>query len=281
MGSKLPVRLFMAILVLLTGVAGCIGDENEPAAEQAPEEDPPAPATPTVLPWGFSDCRWVVAAIPTQADGLTPHLPANFTPMTPEEMGLPPVPSADAVMGLEGFDCAQGQGLNGPVEGFIYSAYWSPVHPPEEKAREGALLQFVKWDTVIDDPPLRERLAEAGVPAVEGAVTMDMFEETPAGLGFDLSVTVDGQTHRFAGTAGNEGAEEMKDFIAREFTATDKGLVRWDTRVVSPNLVQGAGTVQLAPGSLPAEIVGQEQAEAFYIAGTQASFTEAQIVLPS
>lgn len=262
-------------------MAGCIGEENQtPPADPGTEDDRQDRSPQTVLPWGFSDCRWVVAAIPTQASGLSDHLPANFTPMTPEEMGLPPVPGADAVMGLEGFECTQGQGLDGPVEGFVYSAYWSPVHPPEDHARDGAGLQFVKWQTVIDDDALRQRLSQAGVPAVEGNVTMETFEQIPAGLVFDLSVTVGSETHSFQGTAGQEGSDEMKNFTAREFTATEEGLVHWDTRVVSPNLVQGSGTVQMASGSLPAEIVGQEQAQAFFIAGTQASFTEASILLP-
>lgn len=62
-------------------------------------------------------------------------------------------------MGLEGFECTQG--LDGPVEGFVYAAYWSPVHPPEDHPRKGAGLQFVKWETVIDDDALRQRLSQA------------------------------------------------------------------------------------------------------------------------
>ena len=274
--------LIAVIILLVAGLAGCLGEASEPTP--APPDQgggEVAPGAPTTLTWGFSDCRWVVAAIPTQADALADHLPANFTPMTPEEMGLPPVPGSDAVMGLEGFECAQGQGLNGTVEGFVYSAYWSPVHPPDHHAREGAGLQFVKWDTVVDDTPLRERLATAGVPAVEGNVTIATFEQSPAGLVFDMSVTVGSETHTFQGSAGQEGDEGMKNFTAREFTSTEDGMVYWDTRVVSPNLVQGGGTVQLAPGSFPAEVVGQERAQAFFIAGTQASFTEASILLPS
>lgn len=271
--------LLTCIMVVAVALAGCVDDADQKVTDEPdPTETEPGP---TVLPWGFTDCTWVVAAVPTQASAFGDRFPEGFTPMTPEEMGLPPQPGTDAVMGLEAFDCAQGAGLNGTVDSMVYSAYWSPVHPPENLSREGAGLQFMKWDVLIPDEDRRAALVAAGIPAVDGAVDLSGFSDTPAGYTFDISFQIGEDEHTFDGFANNPGEEALKNFTAREFTETADGIVLWDTRVVSPNLMQGAGTVTLDPDSFPATIVGRDTANAYFLSGTSASFLEGNITLPS
>lgn len=206
--------------------------------------------------WHLHGCQAVIAVVPVEAERLEAHLPDGFRAQRPEDFGLPPDPRGDGVMGVEAFVCEEIGGWDGDVEDAPYVSYFAPVVPPDELEALDARYHFVKWDVSVADTEFRAILQNEGVPAAPGDVTYAIKDRSAGGFSFDLTGTVGTETHGFSG-AGRlpEGGPETFTFV--EFTETDDGLVTWDVLVEDAALLEGTAMLELAPGSLPAEVVGE------------------------
>lgn len=228
--------------------------------------------------WFLEFCRAVIAVVPVDAEELATHLPEGFTPKTPEDFGLPPDPRGDAVMGLEAFTCEISAALKGTINDAPYLSYFAPVVPPAAYEDPDARYHFVKWDVLIADDDLRTELQDHGLPAAAGEVTFELAERSAEQFTFDVTGTIGGETHRFTGSAAlPEGGPEGFTFL--EFTPIEDRVAMWDVSVDDASLLVGTGILELAPGSLPAEVVGDETTQAYILAG-DLSFPDATISIP-
>lgn len=234
------------------------------------------------IPWGLSGCKGVIVLVPTPAESLRPHLPSGFTAVVPDSVRqmLPPDPRLDAVFGLEVLECAEGEGLDGPIDGLDYASFWTFVQPPRRHARHRHDLSFVKWDTLVPDAPRRDLLVDHGLRARDGVVTFDRW--TPlapdAGVAFDVGWTfAGGEAYRFAGTAATP-VDFRGSFI--EFSPASDGLARWQTKFAAPLAFGGAGVAEFAPGGMPASVVGHHVADAYFLVPVDLSFFDASLSLP-
>ncbi|MEX2291828.1 MAG: hypothetical protein WD794_16065 [Mycobacteriales bacterium] len=240
------------------------------------------------LEWGLTDCRGVVALIPVDRATLQPHLPAGFSPTLPPSVAalLPPDPRLEAVLGLEVFDCVQGEGLHGPVEGLDYASFWTFVEPPAHLADHGKQLTFFKWDTLVPDEPRRELLREYGVPARDGHVALDLWSDevvpstgsgAPA-VALDAGWSFDGgERYTFTGVA-TAPVEFAGSFV--EYGHAGTGLAKWATDYRSLRALGGAGAVTLDPAGFPAQALGRTVTDAYFLVLTGLDFVDGQITLP-
>jgi hypothetical protein len=242
------------------------------------------------LEWGLTDCRGVVALIPTQKATLQPHLPGGFSPTLPPSVAalLPPDPRLEAVLGLEVLDCVEGAGLHGPVQGLDYASFWTFVQPPVHLRNHGKQLTFFKWDTLVPDEPRRELLREYGVPARDGRVTVDLWSDevvasTGSGVGapavaLDAGWSFDGgERYRFTGVA-TAPVEFAGSFV--EYGPAGTGLAEWTTDYRSRRALGGAGTVTMEPAGFPARMLGRTVTDAYFLVPTGLDFFDGQITLP-
>lgn len=232
------------------------------------------------IPWGLTGCIAVIALIPLDAAAVEPHLPEGFTPVVPDSVRalLPPDPRLESVFGLEALSCEEGVGLRGDVAGMKYGSYWTFVQPPERLADNAYPLNFFKWDTLVPDQPRRDFLDRRGLSVFDGDANFGSWNASPFGIAFDVALDLEGSgSHRFLGAAG-----APVDFSGTliEFADADRGLAAWRTAYASASAFGGSGLVELDGGSFPAEVVGAQAVQSYFLVGTGINFTDAYITLP-
>ncbi|HET6403343.1 MAG TPA: hypothetical protein VFH78_01745 [Candidatus Thermoplasmatota archaeon] len=244
-----------AFLVLLL-LSGCVA----PPADAPPEEE-------RIFAWDLLDCRTVVAFVPVAKEALAPHLPEGFTPAGG-------VADVEAAIGVEAFLCESGAGLDGArVAPIVYGALFAGAAPPEELRVDGVDVYWVKWDTLIPDAPRRNALAAEGLPVRDGSASID------AGVGtlVRMSMTLEG-----VGAFRVEGATEATDTTyddeirVAEYMPTNEGLARWSMTSPTARSRYGSGTLEMAPDSIVARIVGATTVPAILDVGAW-SFTNGTI----
>lgn len=232
------------------------------------------------LDWGLSGCRAVIALVPVEPAALQAHLPEGFTATVPDSVAavLPPDPRLDAVIGIEALDCAQGVGLHGTVDDLDYGSFFTFVDPPAHLAAPERDLHFVKWDVLIPDAPRRDVLRRHGLAARDGAVAFETWLPGAGGTAFDVDLAFEGgEGYRFRGVAGAPTAF-TGSFI--EHSPATGGLATWTTQYDAAAASGGGGTVELAPGGFPAQVLGRTLADAYFLVPTGLDFTDGAIVLP-
>lgn len=277
------MRTHGILLTALIGAAllsGCMGPEATP--QEPPAVEPETDEDRTELPWALSTCRVVVALIPVDAESVEAHLPDGFQAVSGEDaFGLPPDKRGDGVIGLETFACESGEGLNQTVDGLAYGAYFTAVEPPAEYEIPDAELPLYKWDTLIPDEARRTLLQERGIPAVDGDTDLSGLTATPGGHAFDVTLTLGEHEHRFTGVTNRPAEAFRQGFYFVEYTETPEGMAAWhmpDNE--APDALEGTGTMELAPGSLPAQIVGATSTQAFFASATTVQFRDGTLELP-
>lgn len=261
------MRSFLPILAL--ALAGCV---QSAVPEPASGIDSSSAAAQTPLEWGLAGCAAAIAFVPVPAAAVAPHLPEGFRALAPSEAGLPVAADAqgDATVSVEIFSCMEA--ANATEAG--YASLFVAVEPPADLKDPDAAMSFVKFDVLVADPALRAVLVAAGVPAKDGSA--------------DIAVTVPGAGSAEAELEGAAFAIRIAyaptppaplDFPFVEYTATEAGLVTWKATAkgVSGTAV---GVVEMAPGSLAAEITGAESAQA-YVLILEGDFVDATIELPA
>lgn len=268
----LYLTTFLTAGILLSG---CI----EPPEDDGDEDNTMNASTQAVYDWGVIDCEAVISVFPVQAEALAPHLPEGFTPLTPEEFGLPPDPRGDALIGIKALECDAGQGIYNTGGSVQYASSYSPVHPPEELEQD-VDFHFVAWDTLSQNATAREIMQGQGLPIVDGESDLTGFTETPAGFAFDVGLRLGDDEYRFVGTALAPDEEFSKGFRYADFMAGDDGLTMWWADYTSPNIHAGAGILELAEGSLLAEVAGTTTTDALFLAAEDVSFRDGNVTLP-
>jgi hypothetical protein len=240
-------------------------------------------APPRSLEWRLTGCDGVVALVPSTPQALQPHLPAGFTAFVPPAVAaaLPPDPRLRAVVGLEVFDCAEGSGLRGSVGRQQYASVFTFVQPPAHLRNKGFDLDFFKWETLVPDTPRREALAAAGLPVEDGSVALDLASARTSSASPVYAVdatwrTASGGRHRFTGAAAAP-TTFAGTFV--EYQRATGGLAEWQSRYGAPAANGGGGRVELAPGSLPARILGAQSSDAYLLVPSQVDF-RGRTVLP-
>ena len=265
------MRAAACLLLLAPLLSGCLVDQLRGL-------EPPDPV-PTVLPWGLTDCTFVVAVVPIPAARLEGRLPPGFTPLSPAQIGLPADPRGDANVGVEAWKCNGGVGHNESVELNLtdYGAVFSFVQPPEDLVVNGSLFHFVKWDVLVPDAPRRDILAAHGVPAQNGTVEVRQFRSLTDQNLFDVGLELNGTFTLSGSTAAPQ--PQFQAFAFTEYTQTPHGLAVWTTNVTATAVTSGAGPLVI-PEGLMLDIVGAERTQAYYLAGTGGAFSNGTIVLP-
>lgn len=282
-GGRVRRLACLALAVALVSWAGCLGtDEADGPGPEADDGTSEQGSQPSTIDWGMTGCEVVVAIVPVDAQALAEHLPEGFEPVSAEEaFGLPPDPRGDGALGLETFRCEQGAGLNGTLEDLAYGAVFAPVEAPEDLDHPEADVVFYEWETLVPDEDRRELLTERGLPAVDGNSDLSGLEETPAGHVFDVSVTLDGATFSFTGSAGqaNEDFRDGLPFV--EFQQGDDGFGYWaclENGAAGAN--SGSGTVELPAGHWTSDVAASATQQAYMVASTDVTFEQASVVLP-
>ena len=255
--------MLLASLLLAPVLAGC--------AQPAPEAPPGTPATAGALsiPWGLTDCLFVVFAVPVDPARLAPHLPEGFTPAVGGRLPFLPQGAADsAFLGMEAFQCPGGLGLDGPLQDLDYGSYFTFVTPPDALRNGSIESYFVKWDVLVPDAPRREALAARGVPARAGEAEVAL---TRAANGVQLraALRMEGAGGFTLTGAGVEGAGGDGFPFVEYAPAAGGTLAAW--RAVAQeraSAVRGNGVVEVEPGSWVAEVMGDTRAPVSWSAGT-------------
>lgn len=264
------MRAAPTVLLALAILAGCV----TPAVTPPESDGTPSPPAPPRLAWGFSGCRMVVAVIPVASGALAPHLPEGFRALSPAEVGLPPDPRGDATLAIEALRCESGLGLHAPATDVPYASVFTFVEAPETLADSAVdFHSFIKWDVLVADAPLRDELAAAGVPAVDGRVE---FADL-AGDAFTVGIALDGSEYAIEAAAFAPPAPTGGTFA--EYTPTPNGLAKWRATALAP-ASQSAGFITIPDGTLASDIAGAGRAPAYLLGMRDIDFTNATLELP-
>lgn len=265
------MRALLPVLLLL--VAGCAAPGGDDAAP-APDEPP----TQRVIPWGLTECRYLVGWTEVDEAALAPYVPDGFTL---SRAGLLPGGAlARPYLGFEAFTCASGAGLDGIVEQMTYGSVFTEVEVPEPLQDDESLFYVLKWDVLVPDAPRRELMAAQGFGARDG--TAFVLGGAAGTAEAQLALEEVGEFRMlFAPTQTVSSEGQGGPF--KEFTpdaelarfATWRASYAWD----EPTFRQGRGFVELSEGSWPAEVLGATRAPAAFHAGTW-SFADATLTLP-
>lgn len=213
-------------------------------------DDPPAEGLQS-LSWSLDDCDAAVAVVPVPSARLQAHLPGGFRLLTPAEVGLPPDPRGDAVLGLEAFACGSARTENETASDVPHGGIFSFVEPPADLADPDVdFFHFFRWDTLLGEPTLRAFYADAGAPVFDGTATVTATPGPAGPLGARLEVN--GTTFTFDGGSPAPSGSTGGTFV--EFMHTPEGLASWKVTGVAP-FGQGVGRVQVT-GGLAEDVLG-------------------------
>lgn len=263
MNGILPLVLGAVVLM-----AGCLAPVDPGTGDEAPGGGPDARDVPRRLAWDLTGCRAVAAFFDVPAERVEPLLPDGFEPLsTAQAFAGPdaPNPAGDAGFGMQVFVCDSGTGLDGRVEPMVYGDAFAPVQPPEGLRDPDADFTFVKPVTVVPDAPRRDVLAAWGAAVVDGDAAWETFEVTATTVRFAGTLTVaDGAAHRFEGAVGPSSGYEGR---VVEWSPAGDGLVRWEAEMRNELAGLGRVTVDVAEGTLAAEVLGAGPVEGVASAG--------------
>ncbi len=237
-------------LALLLPLGGCISDVG--VTEGVEESTLP----PIDWAWRLTGCEGFIALFDVDPSQVEPHLPAGFATMSNAEgiSGVAANPMGTASFGMEVFLCDLAVAHDGLAHKASYASYFAFVEPPSDLARDDVDAHFVKWDTVVPGAYRAGVLQDYGAPIDNGTATIAAFTANgPQATAQGFWTLANGERHDFAGESVAPGPERFH-FV--EFTPARSGLVVWEsTSVVSAGGI-GQGTVNVAAGTLAADVLG-------------------------
>lgn len=173
----------------------------------------------------------------------------------------------DATIGMEVFQCETSTTeLNGTVEQTHHMQYWAFVEPPAYLEVPEADIVFYFWDRLVPDDGSRSLLEEAGLPVHDGETSVELVE-TPAGHSVEGSMRMGDERAAITGMALSPGPGS---FTYVGITETPDGFAFREATVEMSAVGLGAGVVD-ASGSLFEQMLGAAVADAYILAGTDAS----------
>lgn len=259
------MRRLALVLVVLSFASGCVD-----LREQL--EAPPAPEYARVVPWSVSGCDFVIAILPVDASALGSRVPEGFRVLSVTEIPDFPVPAeprGDGNIGIEAFRCASATDDTGnaTLADVTYGSIFSFVEPPEEM-RENTTYTFVKWDTIVADPTLRQNLANEGTTALDGNATVTLTDFQPLGMRLEATATFANAEFLFSGIGSPQGSPSGTGLNFIEYApANGEKFVEWRADINATSLVSGVGQIELPAESWVNAVVGANTAQAYYIAG--------------
>lgn len=260
------MRVALAVACLF--LSGCLQPSPGP-----PEPGPATGSDAHTYSWGISDCAFVIVAVPVERERLAPFLPEGFRPAPTRLSPLPAGPRAS--IELDAYRCRTGVGLDGTLDDLAYGSYYVAVEVPPSLHVTGHEAYFVKFDVLVPDAPRRTQWQDVGLPARAGDARVAV-----AGPTVFASLDLAGAGgFRLTGTVG--AAEPLvRPLPFMEYTPLGAGsLARWRARLHDADIAEGAGTVEILPGSWVADLVGATRVPATFIAGTW-NLDEANVTLP-
>jgi len=255
----------LPIVALL--VAGCL-------SASTPQTGPPTTSAPTSVtyPWGITECAFTIVSIPVPADRLASRLPANFR-VGPSTFSRVP---SEAALDLDVYDCKAGVGLNETLSGVDYGSFYTGVTPPDELREDGYGAYFVKWDFLVPDAARRNVFRAAGLPSHDGSADVTVTQ----GVVTASLELADAGGFRFTGTVGDLQPQAAPlPFMEYTPLAGPASLARWHARLHDARIGEGAGEVELVPGSWVADLAGSTRVPATAIAGVW-NLDEADVTFP-
>ncbi len=258
------MRILITLIALAATATGCV-TAPDPTGAGA---DPASPGMSERLPWGLTDCEFLIGIAAVPAERLAPHLPEGFRALTPEEAGLPPALAAlgDATFAVEAFECASAIGANGTVEQAAYGSLFAFVEPPAELVDEEVdFANFVKWDTLIAEDGLRDALVAWGAPARVGNVTTgDLPVALPGPVAQRLLAFEDG-TESYGLNANTPNVVDAFSGKFAEYTPVDGGVVKWFAPFETTSVMEGTGYLKVNGDGLGREILQDDRTPALFI----------------
>lgn len=258
-----------ALLVAGTALlAGCTAVPN-------PVPDPGAAAAPPTIPWGITDCTFLIGIIPFDPPAGQEYLPEGFAFAVGDGLPLPvQAPLDRATLGVEAFACPSGAGLNGTVAPLAYGSQYFNVIPPERLSKGEDAGHFLKLTVLIPDADRRAALEAVGADVTGGEVAL---AATPAGMEGTLTLDTVGT---FTFQAVNQPPREGATFPFREFTPTADGrLVQWDATATSTDVFGGQGILEVPADSIAARLGGGTTLQVGMFGGRY-TFENGTITLP-
>lgn len=250
----------VVLLVALLAAAGCLDQAGGQAEDVRPH----------TLPWGLSDCSYVIAVMPVPSDRLQPLLPEGFTPL-PSRNGLP----GDGELHADAYHCAGGVGLDGrPLADVQYGSFYVPVEAPDELREEGYGAYFVKLDFIAPDGEHTDILAEAGLPAHSGRASATQTGATLWSAELAME-TAGGFT--FEGISGPATAQDGPLPFIEHSPLTSGGLALWHARLHHASFSTGVGALLLNGPMV--DVVGSNVVAVTFSAGAW-NLDEADVTFP-
>jgi hypothetical protein len=277
-GEWKGMRTLAAAILVMLPLAGCSG------LSLGEEEDPPTALPALALPWGLTDCRFGVVLLDVPAAIVQAHVPEGFRVLSLAEVGvegntgqdIPQDPNGGGNFGIEVFQCDEGLGLDGPVEGLSYGSYFTAVEPPAELRRD-VTFHFVKWDTLVPDAPRRALLQSYGLPVREGSATVTHSLTQGALTSYTGTLDFGGEeTITFEGSS----LAPQQPFTFVEFQRTPNGLATWSTTGAIAVGGVGPQTVTVPEAGLANDVVGAGVLRGIGFAGV-ATFSNGLIEAPA
>jgi hypothetical protein len=276
--------LLLGLALLTVGFSGCLATSTDETVEAASADETVEDAglSPAAvengadrLPWGLSECEFVMAFVPVPASAVEQRLPDGFSARSPEDVGLPPslVDAAgvdgDALIGVEFEVCERGVGLDGsPVQNMEHATVWTPVYPAEDIGNAFAIYKF---KGAFDHQPSQDLLEKQGIPDLGFSAGFDVLTQRTGGP-FEASLTWED-----AGTYEMRGGGVTDEYVGHAYSLFEcvgympipgtEELGRAHTYFHGTSLYEATGTVSVPDGSILDELGSTEQARAYFLFG--------------
>ncbi len=261
MTSHIRRAIALIAILAMTTVSGCVAP---PPSDDAADESTTPPAFDGELPWGLSECRYIVSWGFVDGDKIAPYLPEGFTVRRSDGVAGLPTPASDTLFGLDAMTCESGQGLDG-VEAPMDAGYvWAAADAPESFLQDGipAAEHYVKWEVLVPDDARRDFLSAYEVPVYDGSASV-----RDTALGKDAELHLDG-----VGTLTIQTVESRTmgafdgEFV--KFTESADGVVAWRAHAVSGERTTGDAVLSFPESSWMAEVVGDTTLRGGFHSGT-------------
>ncbi len=265
---------FASLALVAFALSGCAAP---PADDTAATPDLPVVPDPDTIPWGLTDCRFLIGIIRFDPDLGADLLPDGFAYAVGDGLPLPTEvePVRRATLGVEAFDCRSGAGLDGEVAPLAYGSFYFDVIPPETLHAGDGVPHYLKYSVLVPDGPRRAWLEASGADVTAGSVVVS---DGPEGRSATLKLEDVGEI-RYRSVTPREG-DAFDGFRFREFTPARDGLVVWDASASTPGTFSGEGVLEVPDGSIPARLLGATTARVPMFGGVY-TFSDATVSRPS
>ncbi|MDX1612119.1 MAG: hypothetical protein R3185_07100 [Candidatus Thermoplasmatota archaeon] len=180
--------ILLGLLVISTGLAGCLTDTQAPQDQEPPGPGPSDPARPEpVASFSRTACTEHYGAFTMPHEEAEPYLPQGFTMVA--RSGAPITgPTAETFLLI--IHC-EGDADHPPA-----TQAWAvlPVDPPEPYNAPDATIQYVVMAGLVTNQTVHDLYASAwGLPRMaQGTATFEASSPTPAAQAWDAELNVPG-----------------------------------------------------------------------------------------